>query len=54
MEQSKGKSSYFGKGTGFYCNLDIGYSASVRKDRYHSAAKRTESHKNRGENKERK
>lgn len=54
MERSKERSAYSSKATGFYCNLDIGYSASVRKERYHSAVKSTERHQNRGENKERK
>lgn len=55
MEKRKAKAACTCAGrenhSGFYCDLEIGYSASVRRARYNSSARQTESHKSRGNDK---
>lgn len=55
MEKRKAKAACTCAGreshSGFYCDLEIGYSASVRRARYSSSARQTESHKSRGSDK---
>ena len=47
MEKRKAKAACTCAGreshSGFYCDLEIGYSASVRRARYNSSARQTES-----------
>ena len=53
MEKRKAKSTYASRDrqSGFYCDVDIGYRMTARGARH--TGKRTESHKDRGNAKER-